>query len=736
MTRLLRRLGAACAAHPWQTLGGWLAFAALVTILAMTVGSSYTNGGSLPGSAAQAGEAFLSEHFPALADESALVVAHAGRGTFTGGPGAAGLAAIAAAVRREPLVRTVQVAVAPSRRYALLSVGYDRPRFQVPAPALSRLVRAAAEGRRYAVSGAVTGNLSYDLQGAQTGLAEEIGIGIALLVLIAGFGSVVAAIMPMVTAAFSITVGLALVKLLATGYSINSSAPALATMIGLGVGIDYALFIVTRHRELLAAGTPPVIAAAAANATAGTSVLYAGVTVIAAIVGLRFAGIPLITSLGAAAALVVAVAVIAALALLPALLGLLGPRVNSVRLYHLPFVHRDTPREAGGANPAAGTWWRWARHVEQRRGKYAVVSSVILITLAIPLGAMRLGETDGGSAAAGSNAYRAYLLVSRGFGVGTLEPLLVGVAPARELGAIRGRLAASTDVARVGAARLDPAGDAAVFEVYAGTAGSAQATQQLAYRLQDRILPALARSTGDRLFLTGRVPGSADLSAQVAARLPAFIGAVLALSFLLLGLVFRSLLVPLKAIVMNSLSIGAAYGVTVAVFQWGWLRDVVGLRAPVPIVDVVPMFMFAIVFGLSMDYEVFLLSRVREEWHASGDSRGSVVVGLTQTARVITAAALIMITIFCSFLTSATVVIKMMGFGLAVAVALDATVVRLVLVPATMALLGDANWWLPRWLDRLLPHVGIEGAVPITPVAQPEAGPAGTLTPAGKEPAR
>ncbi|HVA59598.1 MAG TPA: MMPL family transporter [Mycobacteriales bacterium] len=713
MTLWLRRLGAACAQHPWQTIGGWLAFAVLVTVVAAVYGGSYTTGGSLPGSATQRADAFLARHFPGANDESAIVVVHAARPLG----GSAGLAAVTAAVRRLPLVAPggLGVELSGDRRTALVSVPYTKPRFQVPDSALAGLQRAADAGQADGVRGYVTGLLAYDLASAPTGTAEIVGICIALLVLAAGFGSGVAALLPMVAAGFSITVGLALVRLLATGYIVNDAAPSLATMIGLGVGIDYALFIVTRHRESLAAGSPPIEAAAAATATAGSSVLYAGITVIAAIVGLSFAGIPVVTSLGAAAALVVAVTVIAALTLLPALLALAGHRINALRLYHLPFVHHRDARL-----PTPSWWGRWARHVERRPKRYAVASAGLLILLALPLAAIRLGQPDGASAPVGSADRTSYQLAVANFGAGALDPMALAVAlpgtgriPAI-LTEIRRGVAAAPGVASVGPARLDAAGDAALMSVQSATSIAAQASLDLVSRLRAQELPRLAAATGSRLYLTGRIAGQRDIAAQVGRRLPLFVGVVLAVSFLLLLIVFRSVLVPLKAVVMNVLSIAAAYGVTVAVFEWGWLRDVVGLSAPVPIVQVVPMFMFAIVFGLSMDYEVFLLSRIREEWTHSRDSRGSVVIGLTATARVITAAALIMITIFCSFITSTEVVVKMMGFGLAIAVLVDATVIRLVLVPATMALLGDLNWWLPGFLDRILPHVDIDGSVPIT----------------------
>jgi RND superfamily putative drug exporter len=489
-------------------------------------------------------------------------------------------------------------------------------------------------------------------------------------------------------------------------------------MLGLGVGIDYAMFIVTRHREALHSGVGPQEAAAAATASAGSAVLWAGITVVAAICGLAFAGIPLVTSLGFASAVVVATSVAAALTLLPALLSLTGSRLDRLRVG----VRGRSAYVDPSGRPSG--WARWAAAIERRPWRYVVGCVAVLGVLAVPSGAMRLGMPDGSAAPAGSEARRTFDLLTAGFGVGANGPLRLvvelppGAGPTvvRDVGAVvRSAAAADPGVARVGDMDLSPDGRVGVVSVVPTTGPQEAATADLVSRLRDSRLPAVRARTRAHVLVTGAAAGRADVAHRVLDRLPWFVGAVLAVSFLLLMAVFRSLLVPLKAVLLNLLSIAAALGVVVAVFTWGWLRQLVGVGETVPIVDVIPMLMFAIVFGLSMDYEVFLLSRVREEWLVDRDSRGSVVRGLTSTAHVISAAAAIMVSVFLAFTLSSDVVVKMMGLGLAVAVFLDATLIRLVLVPATMALLGDLNWWLPRWLDRLLPHIEVNAAVPMTP---------------------
>ena len=719
MTRWLRSLGSRCAARPLVVVGSWLAVALVVTVVSLTLGGDYTHSSTLPGTEVQVAEGLLDRHLPAASHESADIVV-AGRSA------ASTRAAVAVVISRVAGLPRV-VPTPPSVRSsadgttALVHLEYDAARFDLGHSSLAavrRAVRHVPDAHVY-----VGGSLARDAATPSGGLGEEVGIAAAVIVLLVVFGSVISALMPIATAAVAIITGLGLVRLLAGVYSFNDTAPELATMMGLGVGVDYALFIVTRHREGMRAGMPPPIAAAASTATSGSSVLWAGITVVAAICGLAFAGIPVVTSLGFAAAIVVACSVAASLTLLPALLSLTGRHLDRlhIALPHLRHERLD-PSAASVKSVPPLTWWaRWARQVERRPLLYLIGPVVLLGVLAIPVAGMRLGAPDAGSASHGSDDYKAFTAISRAFGVGAnaAETVVVelprGAAPASIDATLRPAIAADPDVAAVSPLVVSPDGAIGVMNVQARSAPQDAASQQLVVRLRQHVLPSLRQTIGARAYVTGFAAGRYDVGHRVLDRLPWFVGAVLAVSFLLLMVVFRSVLVPLKAVVLNLLSIASALGVTVAVFTWGWLRQLVGLTEPVPLETVVPMLMFAIVFGLSMDYEVFLLSRVREEWRHGGDSRGSVVRGLTATARVITAAAAIMVSVFLAFTLSSDVVVKMIGLGLAVAVFLDATVIRLVLVPATMSLLGDLNWWLPRWLDRLLPHVDVEGAVPVTP---------------------
>jgi len=726
MTGWLRSLGRRCADRPLVVIAIWVAVATGLSVLALTVGGSYSSRSTLPGTEVQSAEQLLAQHLPSAGNESADVL-------LTSSTHAATSAAVA--VVRPQLARLPHIAAsgetAPrwsaDERTAWLHVTYDMPRFTLGHRALSQAQKVATSVP--GVRGYVTGSLAHDASMPSGGIGEKVGIAVAVLVLLLAFGSVIAALMPVAAAAVAIVTGLAIVKLLGNVYTFNDTAPQLATMMGLGVGIDYALFIVTRHREALRAGLDVPVAAAAATATAGSSVLWAGVTVVAAICGLAFAGIPVVTSLGLAAAVVVACSVAVALTLLPALLSLTEHHIDRL---HIPLPHLRHERHQK-LDPSARTlkgplpptaWARWARAIERRPWPFVIGPVALLAVLAIPVGGMRLGEPDAGSASHDSAAYQGFTLMSRSFGAGANAPLTVvvelpaGRTPAAVDAPVRAALAADRDVAGASPMAPSPDGRIGVVTVQARTGPQDAATADLVGRLRQTVLPPLERSLGARMLVTGFVAGRYDVAQRVLHRLPWFVGAVLAVSFLLLMVVFRSLLVPLKAVLLNLLSIAAALGFTVAVFTWGWLRDIVGVTEPVPLEDVVPMLMFAIVFGLSMDYEVFLLSRVREEWALGGDSRGSVVRGLTSTARVISAAAAIMVSVFLAFTLSSDVVVKMIGLGLAVAVFLDATVIRLVLVPATMSLLGDLNWWLPRWLDRLLPHVDVEGAVPVTPYRQ------------------
>jgi putative drug exporter of the RND superfamily len=468
------------------------------------------------------------------------------------------------------------------------------------------------------------------------------------------------------------------------------------------VGIDYALFVVTRFRQHLHEGLPVTEAAGRANATAGQAVLFAGTTVVIAIVGLLLAGLPAVTTMGFAVAITVVVSMAIAVTLLPGLLGWAGTRIDRFA------IHRRKATDAAHETLSG----RWAHRVGRRPGRYAVTALVGLLVLAAPVLALRVGFADDGNAAPDTTQRLAYDLTTEAYGPGFNGPLTVvveGPAGGAAAGRVHDALAATDGIAQVSAPLANEAGDTSVMFANPTTAPGDEATAHLLDEVRGDVLPDAVDGTGATAQVTGSTAFFEDLSARISERLPLFIAAVVALSFVLLAIVFRSVLVPLKAAFMNVLSIGAAYGVIVAIFQWGWGKGLVGLDETVAINPFVPLIMFAILFGLSMDYEVFLLSRIREEWLRTGDSHTSVVDGLGATARVITSAALIMISVFLGFVVGDDVTIKMFGIGLATAVLLDATVVRMVLVPATMALLGNANWWLPGWLDRLLPHLDLEG---------------------------
>ncbi len=588
--------------------------------------------------------------------------------------------------------------------------------------------------------------------------SEMLGLSFAIIVLIIAFGSVLAMGLPVGVALAGIGVGSLLAGLLSNIFSIPDFATTVAVMLGLGVGIDYALFIVTRFRENLHHGASVEEATVTAIDTAGRAVSFAGTTVVISLLGMVLMNLSFITGLAVAAVSVVAVTAIASLTLLPALLGFAAERVEVTRwrgliaavlvaiglvgvalsiqplaifglaiaavtlVASLAFVplRSEVPRRE--RRPVRETVpYRWSRFIQRRPWTSVLVGAVVMVTLAIPFFSLRLAFSDEGNFPADTTTRKAYDLLAAGFGPGFNGPLLLateipaGTDPVA-LQAVTAALSADPGVAFVTPPiPNDPAApQAAVWRLFPTTAPQDVATTDLVYRLRQDVIPTATAGTGLEIAVSGSVAATVDFSEYLTARLPAFIAVVLTLSFVLLMLVFRSLLVPLKAVIMNLLSIGASYGVVTAIFQWGWFGTVFGIE-PAPIEPFVPMMMFAILFGLSMDYEVFLLSRIREEYLKSGDSRVSVADGLATTARVISAAAAIMVAVFASFIGESNRIIKLFGIGLASAVALDATVVRMLLVPATMELLGDANWWLPKWLARLLPRIAVEG-----PAEEPE----------------
>jgi len=537
------------------------------------------------------------------------------------------------------------------------------------------------------------------------GASEGIGILAAMVILLVAFGSVLAMGLPIGTALFGIGTGVAIVLTVRTIVDMPDFTTAAVAMVGLGVGIDYALFIVTRYRENLGAGLDPERSVTRAIDTAGRAVLFAGTTVVISVLGLLLMKTSIMRGVAIGIAIGVLTTMLASVTLLPALLGFVGRNIDK---FGLP--HRKRPegqaRESG--------WQRWSHVIQRHPWPAAIIGLAVLLLLAVPLLSMRLGFTDAGNRPTSETTRRAYDLVADGFGPGFNGPLLLaartpdGQADLATLQRLSDRLNDTDGVAFATPPRINDEGTVAVMQVFPTTDPQAKATADLVNRLRDDVVPAVTRGEVD-VKVGGVTAAADDFASYTAARLPLFISAVLILSFLLLMVVFRSVLVPLKAVIMNLLSIGAAYGVVVAVFQWGWGASLVGVGREAPVEAWAPVFIFAIVFGLSMDYEVFLLSRIREEYDRTGDNATAVADGLALTARVITAAALIMFFVFGSFVLGPEVALKLMGLGLAVAVLIDATIVRMVLVPATMELLGDWNWWLPKWLDRILPRVHVEG---------------------------
>jgi putative drug exporter of the RND superfamily len=599
--------------------------------------------------------------------------------------------------------------------------------------------------------------------------SEALGLAFAIVILIVAFGSVLAMGLPVGVALFGIGLGTTIITLLSHVITIPDFATFLGIMIGLGVGIDYALLIVTRYREQLHSGHTVRESVAIAHDTAGRSVLFAGITVVISLLGMLVMGVTFIQGLAVGAASVVALTVAASLTLLPALIGFAGERIELTRwrgliaagliALFLAGVGLDIPALMIGAPLAvavliAGIWvgrlkrevahrppkpiretlaYRWSRVIQHRPWTAALAGAVVLVVLALPVFSLRLGFADESNYADDTTTKQAYDLLVEGFGPGFNGPLLL-VAELPD-GTDVGNLAAITDAVEsdpgvefISEPRTNDPDDpaAAMWELVPTSGPQDEETTDLVDRLRDDVLPPAEAAAGVDVAVTGTVAVNVDFSHYLSGRLLYFFTAVLALSFLLLMVVFRSLLVPLKAVIMNLLSIGAAYGLVVALFQWGWLSDLTDVQ-PAPIEPWIPMMLFAIVFGLSMDYEVFLLSRVREEWRRTGDSRTSVADGLAATARVITAAAAIMVFVFGSFVLEPDRWTKLMGIGLAAAILLDATIIRMLLVPATMELLGDRNWWLPRWLDRILPNVDVEGHAEPTVEGEPEREP----TPAG-----
>ncbi|MDX6642128.1 MAG: putative drug exporter of the superfamily, partial [Solirubrobacteraceae bacterium] len=561
---------------------------------------------------------------------------------------------------------------------------------------------SALSARSPALQVELGGQAIEQAQQAGIGFATVVGVGAAMVILLISFGSVLAMGLPIATALLGLGAGVGLIGLGSQIVDMADFSSQLALMIGLGVGVDYALFIVTRFRENYRANGGDVDAAVAgAMNTAGRAVLFAGATVVIALLGMFALGVNLLNGVAIAAALGVVLVLAASLTLLPALLHLVGRRIGGLG-------RADAVRAGNGP----GFWARWVESIQRRPAVAAVAATAMMLALAAPALGLRLGASDAGNDAAGHTTRNAYDLIARGFGKGFNGPLQLAVKlPKTGAGSALARLNRSLHgtpgVASLAAPRLNPAGDTASIQVFPTSSPQSARTTSLVTKLRNSLLPPLERATGTTVYVGGATASQADFAHVLSSKLPLFIGVVIALSALLLLIVFRSFMIPLQAAVMNLLSIGAALGVVQAVFERGWLSGLFGVQ-PGPIEAFIPVMAFAIVFGLSMDYEVFLISRVHEEWKSRGNASAAVREGLAHTGRVISAAAAVMVAVFGAFALSGSRVLELFGFVMAAAVFLDAFVVRMVLLPAVLELLGRRTWAFPRGLDRRLPRLAIE----------------------------
>jgi RND superfamily putative drug exporter len=709
-----------CIAHRRWVVGTWVAVAILATVIAGVAGRQYATDFSLPGTETQHVVNLLDHQFKSQSGDVDTIVFRTAKGTVDAPDIKAAITPLLARVATAPHVVSVispyqgaagAVEVSKDRRTAFATVNYDK-RANLLAdktgqPVLNAVNAVHVPGLQVAAGGQVI----EQAEGFNIGPATSVGVVAAMVILLLTFGSLIAAGMPLLTAGLGLITGIALVGLATHVTNMSNVSPELALMIGLGVGVDYALFILTRFRENYSRNGDVTISVIQAMDTSGRAILLAGTTVVIALLGMFATGVSFMYGLAIASVLAVLLVLVASLTVLPALLSAYGHRVvrpsRSARR-----------RQARGEAPRGSAWRRWSLIVQSRPWPLAAASLLVMVLFLVPVFGLRLDSSDAGNDPSGTSTYRAFNLISDGFGPGVNGPLLIAAqlsSPSQtsQLPALRTKLAATPDIVAVTAPRLAPSGKVAVMEAYPASAPQAQATTDLVNHLRDTVLPRFKQAFGSRPLVGGFTAGSIDFSNVLAGKLPLFIGIVVVLSALLLFVIFRSLVIPLQAALMNLLSIGGALGVTVLVFQDGFLAGPLGISKG-PVEPWIPVLMFAVVFGLSMDYEVFLISRVREEWVRRRDASEAVVDGIAFTGRVISAAAAIMICVFLSFMLGDERSIKEFGFGLAAAVFLDALVVRCVLLPSVLELLGPITWRLPQAIDRRLPHINIEGGSAVT----------------------
>ncbi|MFD5324166.1 MMPL family transporter [Streptomyces sp. NPDC127092] len=703
-----------CVKHRLVAVLLWLLALGGVVTGAAIAGSAYSNDYEVPGTESGRATALLDEGFHGAGGDTDTIVWHTDRGSVRAADVEQRMSAMLKKVEALPGIASVtspygsaQGQISEDGRTAYAAVTFDAQADDIPKAEAQALVDTA--------KAAATDQVRVELGGGAVALteapgghiAEAVGVAVAAVVLFLAFGSLAASLLPIATALVSVGIAYSGIVLLGHVMTVADFAPMLGMLIGLGVGIDYALFIVTRHRKGLKRGLPVAEAARIAVATTGRAVVFAGATVCIALLGMLILRLGFLNGVAIAASLTVVLTVAASVTLLPALLSLIGMRALSRRERRQLAEHGPQPELPTGF--AA----RWSAFVERHPKLLGAVAAVVMAVLALPTFALHLGTSDQGNNPATATTRQAYDLIAEGFGPGVNGPLtlaarLDGADDRVALDALPAELAHTKGVASVSPVTYNSGGDTAVLTVVPDSAPQSKATSELVDRLRDDVLPTAADGTSLQVHVGGVTASYDDFAEIIIGKLPLFVGVVIALGCVLLLLAFRSIGIPLKAALMNVAAVASAFGVVVAIFQWGWGSELLGLGSAGPIEPFLPVIMVSVLFGLSMDYQVFLVSRMYEEWLETGDNRRAVRVGLAETSRVINSAAVIMISVFLAFVLSGDRVIAMFGIALAAAVALDAFVLRTLLVPALMHMLGGANWWLPRRLDRRLPRISIE----------------------------
>lgn len=711
----MRKLASWSYTHRWIVVGAWLATMILTTVISKSVGSAYTNNFNLPNMESTRALDLIRSVAPKQSGDTAqIVIGTSGAAKVTDPQIQAQIEKMLAKIAKLPDVSAVTSPFSPQGTgqvsrdgtVAFATISLDKQSQDLTVAYATTFLSTATSGSGNGVIVAVSGQLATRGEKPQVG-GLPFGIITAGIVLFLVFGSLFATAMPLASALVALGTAISLIGLLSHVIQMPEFSTQLVLLIGLGVGIDYALFIVSRHRQGVQAGRDLESSVVLALDTSGRSVLFAGTIVCIALLGMFTLGISFLFGMAVAASIGVLFTMVAALTLLPAMLGFVGPKILS---------RRQRRRLADGTQRphGEGFWPRWARTVEHRPVVYGLAALLVLVLLAVPFLKLRLGSADQGNDPKGSTTRTAYDLLAKGFGPGFNGPLQIVAettpAQAAAMQQLADAIKTQPGVVAVTPVTTIPGKNAQVtlFQVFPASAPQDAATNELINRLRDQVIPAQMASSGPVVYVGGFTAIFADFSFVLASKLPVFIGVVVLFSFLLLALVLRSLVVPFKAAVMNLLSIAAAFGIVTAVFQWGWLGGLIGVSRPGPVEAFLPVMMFAILFGLSMDYEVFLVMRMHEEWLRTGDNREAVGRGLAATGGTITAAAAIMIMVFGSFILGGQRIIKEFGLGLSAAIFVDAVIIRTALVPSLMLLIGRGNWWFPAWLERAIPHIHVE----------------------------